>query len=116
VATARVLVMVNLSDVIAPFGTLKNPVLFSSSSMSGAIMYFFHDLHGDLIAELAALFMLIMAVLIFLLGIGFYIYAFLRLPSSTQELIFLQEAKLALARHGQSGSKGPMPHDGPHDA
>jgi hypothetical protein len=108
--------MVNLSDVVAPFGTLKNPVLLSSSGMSGTMLYFFHDLHGDLIVELAGLFMLVMATLIFLLGVGFYIYAFLRLPSTTQELIFLQEARLALARHDQSGSKAARPKEGSDDA
>jgi hypothetical protein len=103
VTTAKVLAMGNIGNILTSLGTLKNPVLFSSSSMSGMIMYFFHELHGDLLAELTAVFMLFMAVLIFLIGLGFYIYAFLRLPSSTQELVFLQEAKLAVAR--QSGSK-----------
>ena len=36
---------------------------------------------------------------VFLIGMGFYAYAFLRLPANAQEQLFLQEAKVALAQH-----------------
>jgi hypothetical protein len=47
----------------------------------------------------------LLAVAIFLIGFVFYGFAFLRLPSSTQELLFLQEGKIALERHRASGSR-----------
>jgi|SRR5579862_6925179 len=97
--------MVNIRDFITPFGTLKNPVLFSSTGICVIILYFFHEPHGDTLSEVTAVIMLFIAILIFLIGLGFYIYAFLRLPSSTQELLFLQEGKLAVARYNRSAAK-----------
>ena len=92
--------MDNVSAVLARLGLVRNPVLFSSSSLSGLMMYLSpnvepgHHFH-----------IFLLAVAVFLIGLTFYIYAFIRLPSSTQELLFLQEAKVALERHHRSGSQ-----------
>jgi hypothetical protein len=96
-----------LKDIFARLGIVKNPVLFSSSTFSMALMFFSKDfvLAERLIANLTGACMFLMAVLIFLVALGFYIYAYLNLPSSTQELIFLQEAKKAVDRHHQGGRK-----------
>jgi hypothetical protein len=93
------------SDILNRMGTVKNPVLLSSGSFSGAMLWFGHQLVAEqqLIAALTGAAMVLMSVCVFLCGLGFYVYAFLRLPSSTQELMFLQEAKVAVAHH--SGAK-----------
>jgi drug/metabolite transporter (DMT)-like permease len=97
--------MFNIRDLINSLGTVKNPVLFCSTSMAFLLLYFYHEPHDDLFSKLVAVVMCFWAIVIFLIGIGFYIYAFLRLPSSTQELVFLEEGKLALARYRRAAPK-----------
>jgi len=48
--------------------------------------------HGGLLMHYAS-------VVIVLFGIGFYIYAYLNLPSSTQELAFVNEARKISKEH-----------------
>ena len=84
-----------ISDVLSGFGTLKNPVLLSSGSFSGSMLYF-GQLHAS---EAVGMMMIFLATFVFLTGMGFYAYAFLRLPANAQEQLFLQEAKVALAQH-----------------
>jgi len=84
----------NISAVLARLGTVKNPVLFSSSSFSGLMMYLSPNVEPGYHIHI-----FLLAVAVFLMGLAFYVYGFVRLPSSTQELLFLQEAKIAVERH-----------------
>jgi hypothetical protein len=85
----------SIEKALSPYGTLKNPVLFSSGTFSGS-MLFFGQQHTS---EAAGFLMIILATLVFLCGMGFYVYAFLRLPTNTQQQLFLQEARVAVAQH-----------------
>lgn len=94
--------MIATRDVLAQLGTVKNPVLFTSSFFSASSMYFSHDfvLSGaHMVAIITGAVMIFCAVVIFLVALVFYMYAFLKLPSSTQELVFLQEAKAQIDHH-----------------
>jgi hypothetical protein len=84
----------NVSTVLARLGTVKNPVLFSSSSFSGLMMYLSPNVEQGYHFHI-----FLLAVAVFLMGLAFYVYGFVRLPSSTQELLFLQEATIAVERH-----------------
>jgi hypothetical protein len=99
--------MGSLPELLAKLGTIKNPVLFSSSFFSVSTMFFSRDFvmapHPVSIATGAVMFLL--ATIVFLIAIWFYIYAFFKLPSSTQELLFLEEAKAAITRHKRSSTK-----------
>jgi hypothetical protein len=99
--------MGNFGDIVARMGTVKNPVLFSSGTFSVAIMFFSKDLMlaPHLVPIITGAVMFMLSVLVFLVGLGFYIYAFLRLPGTTQELVFLQEAKAAVDRHDRTVKK-----------
>ena len=96
--------MEHLPEILARMGTVKNPVLFTSSTFSISIMFFSKDfvLASNLIVILTGALMYLLSVAVFLSGLGFYIYAFLRLPSTTQEFVFLQEASAAIDRHKAS--------------
>ena len=67
-----------------------------------------HDLltSSVLLAAVIGAIVYLSSVAVFLFGIAFYVYAFLRLPSSTQEAVFLQEAKGAIDHH-RKASKRP---------
>ncbi|HUB46303.1 MAG TPA: hypothetical protein VMB73_15065 [Acetobacteraceae bacterium] len=93
-----------LADVLSRFGTIKNPVLLSSSTFSSGMLWFGKGLveHPSPISSIPAITgfgMVLLSAVIFLTGLGFYAYAFLRLPASTQELMFLQEGRLAVEQH-----------------
>jgi len=49
--------------------------------------------------------MFLLATIVFLIAICFYIFAFFKLPSSTQELLFLEEAKVAIDRHKRRSTR-----------
>jgi len=66
-------------------------------------MYFTHDLF--VVSLAVGVFMYVMSVAVFMSGFGFYCYAFLKLPSTTQELVFLREAEKTIERHKRSTSK-----------
>jgi hypothetical protein len=91
-------------ELLAHLGTVKNPVLLTSSTFSISIMFFSKDLvlATNLIVILTGALMYLLSVAVFLFGLGFYAYAFLRLPSTAQELVFLQEASAAVDRHKAS--------------
>jgi hypothetical protein len=93
-------------DFLNSIGPVKNPVLVCSSSFATAMMWFSHDLFSktETAAVLTGVIMFPLAVVVFLIGLFFYIYAFCRLPSTTQELLFLREAKVAVARHRRSAA------------
>jgi uncharacterized membrane protein len=55
---------------------------------------------GGLVMHLAS-------IPIVLLGIGFYIYAYLRLPSSAQELVFVTEAQTITKEHEKRRNRSP---------
>ena len=57
------------------------------------------------VSVVAGALMFLIAAIVFLIAIWFYIYAFFKLPSSTQELVFLEEAKAAINRHKRSSAK-----------
>jgi|SRR3977135_54268 hypothetical protein len=96
--------MGNFQDILTRLGVVKNPVLFSSSSFSFGMLYFSHEylLAPSSIPLYTGVFMHVLATIIFLIGIGFYIFAFLQLPASIQEAIFLQEGKAQVERHKKS--------------
>jgi hypothetical protein len=72
------------------------------------MLYYSHDLVTSdvLLAAIIGAIVFLSSILVFLLGVTFYVYAFLRLPSSTQEAVFLQEAKGAIDHH-RNASKRP---------
>ena len=88
-------------------GPVKNPVLLSSSIFSLAMMHFASGLFDRalLIANIVGSILFLLSVVVFLIGLGFYIFAFFRLPSTTQEQVFLQEAQAAFTRHNRSIAK-----------
>jgi hypothetical protein len=101
--------MGNFQAILARLGVVKNPVLFSSSSFSFGMMYFSHEymLASGSAPVYTGVFMNVLAAVVFLIGMGFYIFAFLRLPSSLQEAIFLAEGKAAVERHNRSVRRNP---------
>ena len=99
--------MPNFQNSFGWLGTVKNPVLFCTTVFTVSSSYFFHDLvkQQDALTKFTGTVVVFLSVICFLLALGFYIFAFLRLPSSTQEAIFLQEAKIAMDRHKKISSK-----------
>lgn len=99
--------MGTLTELLAKLGTIKNPVLFSSSFFSISTMYMFHDAVNapHIVSKLTGVLMLLIASVAFFIAIWFYIYAFFQLPSSTQERLFLEEAKAAVDRHKRSAAR-----------
>jgi len=97
-----------LQEILARLGTVKNPVLFTSGAFSISDLYLCKDLFQatNPIAIVTGAVMYLLAVGVVLIGLAFYIYAFLRLPSTAQELVFLQEGSAALARHNASQRVG----------
>lgn len=96
-----------LAEILSRLGTVKNPVLLSSSTFSSGMLWIGKGLveHPSPISVMPAVTgfgMVILSALIFLVGLGFYAYAFLHLPSSTQELMFLQEGRVAIERHDKA--------------
>lgn len=80
-------------------------MLFTSTLFSSVTMW-----HGKALVEnpstlpaVTGAGMIVLSVLVFLVGVGFYAYAFLHLPSSAQELMFLQDGKVAVERHEKTG-------------
>ncbi|WP_158925194.1 hypothetical protein [Acidisphaera sp. S103] len=100
--------MDNPRQIVSQLGTVKNPVLLTSTSFSTVMLYYSHDLltSSVLLAAVIGAIVYLSSVAVFLFGIAFYVYAFLRLPSSTQEAVFLQEAKGAIDHH-RKASKRP---------
>jgi hypothetical protein len=96
--------MGDFREALGQQGVIKNPVLLCSSMFSIAILYFAQGLFGQapVIAHIMGAIMHLLAVIVFLIGLTFYIYAFLRLPATVQEQMFLQEGKVALERHNDS--------------
>src|SRR5580704_16475455 len=99
-----------LQQILSRLGTVKNPVLFTSTSFSTAMMYFSHFSHdlvasATLIASITGAVVFLSSIVVFLSGFGFYTYAYLQLPASTQELGFLQEAKVALDHHREASQR-----------
>jgi len=70
-------------------------------------MYFTHDMLAKeaLLILITGVAMHCFAVAIFLIAIGFYIFAFFKLPSSVQERIFLEGAREAITQHQRKSSK-----------
>jgi hypothetical protein len=99
--------MLGLREILAPLGTVRNPVLFSSSSFSIILMYFSRDfvLASHMFQMITGLCMFLLSVLVFLTGLAFYAYAYFALPSSTQELVFMQEGKKTVQRHARAASR-----------
>ena len=64
------------------------------------------QVYGGLAMHLAS-------ILVLLLFGGFYCYAFLRLPSSAQELMFVSNAENELRRHKRKPRKAAVLNDGP---
>lgn len=97
-----------LKELLPRLGTVKNPVLFTSSTFAVVIMYLARDYvlaSSHPMANITGVCMNGSAILIFLIAICFYIYAYVKLPSTTQELIFLKEAEQAIERHKRSSPK-----------
>jgi hypothetical protein len=99
--------MVNFRDFLGQLGLVKNPALLSCCIFSTSILYFAGDLFDcpDWISKVTGAVMLLLSLLVYLIGIRFYIAAFLKLPSAIQEQIFLQEARAAITHHNRSGAK-----------
>jgi hypothetical protein len=95
----------SLAEVLFRLGTVKNPVLFTSTLFSSVMMWHGKGLveNPNIFPEVTGAGMMILSVLVFLIGVGFYAYAFLHLPSSVQELMFLQDGKAAVERHEKTG-------------
>lgn len=89
------------AEILSRLGTVKNPVLFTSGSFSSAMLWFGRDLvqNQNLLPAVTGAAMVVFSLFVFLCGIGFYAYAFLRLPSTAQERMFLQEARVAIDHH-----------------
>ena len=97
----------SIGDILSRLGPVKNPVLVTSYSFSTVTMW-----RGDLlvretqfIQELSGMMLLLLSVVVFLCGTGFYAYAFLRLPSTSLEKVFLQEGKSSIERNGVNGRR-----------
>jgi hypothetical protein len=100
--------MGHFGDIFRQLGPIKNPVLGSASTFSIALLYFSRDLLLDkqaFMVIITGIAMHFFAVVVFLVALGFYIFAFFRLPSSIQESVFLDEARAAIARHNRKSSK-----------
>ena len=96
-----------LEELLSRLGAVKHPVLLSSSTFSGGMLWFGkglleHPLADSALPAVTGSGMVAMSALIFLTGLAFYAYAFLHLPSSTQELLFLQEGRAAIQRHDKT--------------
>jgi hypothetical protein len=76
------------------------------------MMYFSHDLllSTIAIANITGAIVFTSSIAVFFSGIGFYAYAFFRLPTSTQELVFLREAMVTIDHHMAGTSGSPSPH------
>lgn len=77
-----------LPEMLSGLGVVKNPVLFASTSFSAMVLYFSHDfvMGGHMMLVVVCGFiMFLLAIAIFLSGAAFYVYAYLHLPSTTQE-------------------------------
>jgi len=70
------------------------------------MMYFSHDLvlSNLALASVTGAIVFISSVAVFFSGFGFYAYAFLHLPASTQELVFLREAMVTIDHHNATMS------------
>ena len=97
----------NLSEVLGRLGTVKNPVLLSSSMFSSGMLWFGRQLVENPlpIPALTGVAMVVLSVFVFLSGVGFYAYAFLRLPASAQERMFLTEAAAMLEQHRKATAR-----------
>jgi hypothetical protein len=100
--------MENFGDILRQLGPAKNTLLGSAFGFAIALLGFCdHMLLTQptvpiyIIAGALAFF----AVAIFSTVLGFYIFAILKLPSSAQELFFLQGASATFAEHERKSSK-----------
>jgi riboflavin transporter FmnP len=95
--------MEDFRHTLSGLGPIKDPVLVASSTFSIFVVSSSKELvlQGHWIGPL----MDILAGLVFLIALAFYIYAFLRLPSTTQEAVFKQGAEATVKSHKQSIAK-----------
>jgi hypothetical protein len=98
-----------LEQVLSVLGTVKNPVLLTSTLFSSTMMYYSYHLlqDGKLLAGITGAVGFLLSVAVFLSGVAFYVFAFLRLPTTSQELIFLQEGKGTVARSKRAAARPP---------
>ena len=89
-----------LQEILARLGTVKNPVLFTSSGFSISVMYFSKDfvLAANLIVILTGALMYLLAVGVFLTGLWFYIYAFLRPARRAVRQVELRQIRHSVRR------------------
>ncbi len=71
------------------------------------MLYYSHDLVASsaLFAAIIGGIVFLSSIVVCLFGVAFYIYACLRLPSSAQEAVFLQEAKGAIDHHRKASKR-----------
>lgn len=89
-----------IKSVLAHVGTVRNPILVFSILacvlLNGFATLNMAETHQQ--ADLTDNAMRIGGMLILFAGLALYFYAFLRLPSSSQELVFAEQALPEIAR------------------
>jgi drug/metabolite transporter (DMT)-like permease len=87
-----------IESVLAHVGTVRSEILVFSILacilLNGFAAIFNYQHPGDLMSEA----MKLAGIAVVFLGFAFYFYAYLRLPSSSQELVFTEQALPEIAK------------------
>lgn len=97
-----------IEAIVKRLGIIKNQMLIFAIMGSIVIFFFAKDLAASEIPDVASEGRkMFWAAIVLLFGAaGFYIFAWIRLPSSEQEVVFEREGKRMIRRHRASKERG----------
>lgn len=99
--------MLNSKDIINKLGILKNQLLIFAVLICVVLNGSAYGLDKSTvrIQQSGGLVMHFASILIAFAAFAFYIYAYLKLPSSTQEMVFVKEAETITKEHERNRKK-----------